>query len=215
LPRGSATLLEKPKEGDRTDDLPPAGLRERKKAKTRALIQAEALRLFRQRGYSETSVEDIAEAAEVSPRTVFRYFPAKPDLVRYDAFDEDLREAIRTQPRSLSAVGAIRAAMHTFFAALSGADLELQQERERLMRAVPELRAAMLDELARTVGELAAVIAERSDRPPDDDEVLAVAGAVIGVMIAIWLGGSEAEWSTDLVPRMDRYLALLETGFRL
>ena len=54
-------------------DVPPRlGLRERKKAKTRALIQEHALRLFQQQGYDETSIEQIAEAAEVSPSTVFR-----------------------------------------------------------------------------------------------------------------------------------------------
>jgi hypothetical protein len=146
---------------------------------------------------------------------VFRYFPTKPDLVRYDAIDEDLLDAFRAQPPSLSAVGAIRVAMRSVLGALGGADLEIQRERERLMRSVPELRAAMLDELGRTVGELAAAIAERSGRPPHDDEALAIAGAVIGVTIAVWLGGAEFDWSTDPAPRIDRYLALLEAGFRL
>jgi len=63
------------------------GLRERKKAKTRAAIRREAMRLFREQGYEETTVEQIAEAAEVSPSTFFRYFPTKEDVVLQDDFD--------------------------------------------------------------------------------------------------------------------------------
>src|SRR5580704_2257713 len=62
----------------------PDGLRERKKARTRASIREHALRLFREQGYHATTVEKIAEAAEISPSTFFRYFPTKEDLVLQD-----------------------------------------------------------------------------------------------------------------------------------
>lgn len=94
---------------DATGDPPRAGLRERKKAKTRALIQERALRLFREQGYEGTSIEEIADAAEVSLSTVFRYFPTKPDLVIYDDLDERMIAAFRAQPAELNAVqGAAR-----------------------------------------------------------------------------------------------------------
>ena len=76
------------------------GLRERKKEKMRAAIQRQALRLFREQGYDATTVSQIANAAEVSESSFFRYFPTKEDLVRWDEFDPLIVEAIKAQPAS-------------------------------------------------------------------------------------------------------------------
>jgi AcrR family transcriptional regulator len=197
-----------------TVEPPRLGLRERKKAKTRALIQEHALRLFREQGYEATSIEEIAEAAEVSPSTVFRYFPTKPDLVIYDDLDERMIEAFRAQAPELNAVQALRASVRSGFGGLAGEEMALQLERERLLRSVPELQSAMLGELARTVGEIADLVAERAGRPADDDAVLALAGAVIGVAIAAWLAVDEDAPAERFLDRVDTGIALLESGFR-
>lgn len=196
-------------------DVPPRlGLRERKKAKTRALIQEHALRLFREQGYDATSVEEIAEAAEVSPSTVFRYFPTKPDLVIYDDLDERMIEAFRAQPPELNALQALRASFRSGFGALAGQEMALQLERERLLRSVPELQSAMLGEFARTVGEIADLVAERAHRPANDDAVLALAGAVIGIAIAAWFAVDMDASPEQFLDRVDIGMALLESGFR-
>ena len=197
----------------RTDEPPRPGLRERKKAKTRALIQEQALRLFRERGYEDTSIEEIAEAAEVSPSTVFRYFPTKPDLVIYDDLDERMIDAFRAQPAELNPVQALRASLRSGFAGLAGEELALQLEREKLMRSVPELQGAMLGEFTRTLREIADLVAERTGRPADDDDVLALAGSVIGLSIAAWLGSEDESWTERFLARIDRGMALLESGF--
>ncbi len=198
-----------------SDDPPRPGLRERKRVKTRALIQEHALRLFREQGYDETSIEEIAEAAEVSPSTVFRYFPTKPDLVIYDDLDERMIEAFRAQPPELRAVQALRAVFRSAFGGLAGEELAQQREREALMRTVPELRSAMLGELARTLSEIAELVAERAHRPADDDAVLALAGAVIGLAIAAWFAADEDNWMPRFLARVDAGMALLESGFEL
>jgi AcrR family transcriptional regulator len=195
------------------DDPPRLGLRERKKAKTRALIQEHALRLFREHGYEATSVEEIADAAEVSPSTVFRYFPTKPDLVIYDDLDERMIEAFRAQPTELNAVQALRASFRSGFGGLGGEEMAIQLERERLLRGVPELQSAMLGEFARTVGEIAGLVAERAQRPADDDAVLALAGAVIGVAIAAWFAVDMDASPEQFLDRVDTGMALLESGF--
>jgi AcrR family transcriptional regulator len=197
-----------------TVEPPRLGLRERKKAKTRALIQEHALRLFREQGYDETSIEEIAEAAEVSPSTVFRYFPTKPDLVIYDDLDERMIEAFRAQTPELNAVQALRASVRSGFGGLAGEEIALQLERERLLRSVPELQSAMLGELARTVGEIADLVAERAGRPAADDAVLALSGAVIGIAIAAWLAVDEDAPAERFLERIDTGMALLESGFR-
>ncbi len=188
---------------------------ERKKAKTRALIQSVALRLFIEQGYDETSVEQVAEVAEVGPRTIYRYFPTKADLVLFRANQDPMVEAIRAQPRDLSAVQAIRQAVRAVVGHLSPEALQIQEQRERLARSVPELRARMLDEMAQSLSAIAAVLGERSDRAADTDEVSALAGAVQGIVMSLWLGEPVGAWRTGVLERLDRRLALLETGFHL
>src|SRR5271154_4796427 len=86
------------------------GLRERKKARTRAAIREHALRLFREQGYDATTVDQIADAADVSPSTFFRYFPTKEDVVLQDDVDVLALGAFEAQPAGLTPVAAFRAA---------------------------------------------------------------------------------------------------------
>jgi len=94
--------------GSSPDGKPKAGLRERKKPMTRAEIQRQALRLFRERGYEATTVAQIAEAPEVSESTFFRYFPTKEDVVLWDELDPPIFEAFSTQPAELGPIRALR-----------------------------------------------------------------------------------------------------------
>ena len=192
---------------------PPAvlGLRERKKARTRVAIQEHALRLFRDRGYDETTVEQIAEAAEVSPSTFFRYFPTKEDVVMYDVFDPILIDVFRRHPADLAPLTAFRRAMHEVFADLPVSEIRKQAEREELIRSVPELRLRMLEEFTRTLEVAIGLLAERTGRPTSDLAVRSLAGAVIGVSLATWLT-SETHLLEGYLEEMDAGLAQLEAG---
>lgn len=190
------------------------GLRERKKAKTRAAIQEHALRLFLEQGYEETTVEQIAEAAEVSPSTFFRYFPTKEDVVLYDVLDPVLLAAFRAQPAELSPIQALRSALQAVFGGMPAEEMEVSRERARLMQSVPELRSRVLDELARSVSLFAELAAERVGRPPDDFAVRTLSGAILGVIIGAWLTGA-ADLAGDFVSQMDAALAHLEAGLPL
>ncbi len=190
------------------------GLRERKKARTRAAIREHALRLFREQGYHATTVEQIAAAAEVSPSTFFRYFPTKEDVVLQDDFDILGVEAFDAQPADLSPVAAYRAAAAQMFAALTPEELARFRETTELTLTVPEVRARALDEFARTIDLTAAAVARRTGRDPDDFAVRNLAGALIGVIMAATMPWSQAP-ATDMFERVDAALAHLEAGLPL
>src|SRR5215469_3487724 len=193
---------------------PVQGLRERKKAKTRAAIQRHALRLFRTQGYEATTVEQIAEAAEVSPSTFFRYFPTKEDVVLYDPFDPVLIAAFKAQPAALSPMEAIRESLHVTLAAMSGEDREEQWERGKLILAIPDVRMRALDDFLATAQLLAELVASRLGRRPDDLALHTFIGSVIGALMAAFLAGVN-DPDADVVELMDESLRLLEAGLPL
>ncbi len=86
------------------------GLRERKKQKTRDTIVRVALELFNERGYEQTTIAEIADAAEVSPRTIFAYFPSKEDIVFCDMPEMEARlaKALRERPEGATALDVLR-----------------------------------------------------------------------------------------------------------
>jgi len=200
-----------------THDADQPGLRERKKAKTRASIREHALRLFREQGYAATRVEQIAEAAEVSPATFYRYFPTKEDVVLQDDLDVLAFEAMENQPAGLSPLAAVRAAMAEALPRFTEEERDRFRETTALTHEVPEIRARALDEFARTIDLFAAAMARRTGREPGDFAVRALAGAVFGVIIAITLPtlGQEPVEIDDLFATIDKGLALLEAGLPL
>jgi AcrR family transcriptional regulator len=195
-------------------DRPKPGLRERKKAKTRAAIQGSALQLFREKGYEATTVDEIAEAAEVSPSTFFRYFPAKEDVVMYDELDPIIFKVFAGQPAELNTIGALRASLREVFGRATPEELAKQDERAALIFSVPELRMRMLDELLRQMQVFAEQLAARIGRRGDDFAVQALVGAVVGVGIAVW-SSNGGMLATNYLDLMDQAFAQLEAGFTI
>jgi len=191
------------------------GLRERKKAKTRQAIQEQAIRLFRSQGYDRTTVEQIADAADVSPSTFFRYFPTKEDVVLYDALDPLLMEAFRRQPPELTALGAMREAMHEIWGALTAEEMDEQIERGRLAYTVPALRERYVMEMVRTVALMVDLVAERLGRSRDDFEIQVATGAVMGGVLAAMLPMYDGRPGVDAIELVDRAVDVLERGISL
>jgi AcrR family transcriptional regulator len=198
----------------RPHDRPALGLRERKKARTRAAIQQEALRLFRDQGYEATTIEQIAEAAEFSPSTFFRYFPTKEDVVMYDDLDPAVIAAYQAQPPSLGPIPALRNAIRQVFTELPPDAVRDMRERFDLIMAVPELRSRMVDELIRNIEMVAGLVAQRVGGDPGDLAVRAFAGSFIGAVMGV-LFTAPADGSVDYFVLLDETMEQLERGLTL
>jgi AcrR family transcriptional regulator len=197
------------------DHKPPTpGLRERKKAKTRAAIQEHALRLFQEQGYDATTVEQIAEAAEVSPSTYFRYFPTKEEVVLYDALDPVFIAEFEAQPPELTLIQAMREAMIAVFTTLPHEEIAKQWERGLLILSVPELRMRFWDQIAESFQMFAAVIAKRVGRPANDPAVLTFTGALGGAILAAMFANINT-LQENYTGVIDSALAYLEAGMPL
>jgi AcrR family transcriptional regulator len=188
------------------------GLRERKKLKTRRSIQEHALRLFREQGYEATTVEQIAEAAEVSPSTFFRYYPTKEDTVLTDEYDPLIVSTMRAQPPELSPAAAARNVLHDLVGGMLAVDRQRILERSRLMLSVSSLRARQWDQMHQTRDLLTQALAQRLDRSPADLEVRWFAAAVLSVWetaITTWV---ENDGQGDLLAMLDEAIAFLVAG---
>lgn len=139
--------------------------RERKKLETRQALERAALRLFAERGYEQTTVEDIAEAADVAVRTFFRYFSSKQDVLFGDVVTERvtrLRTGLAARPMDESPLESVTAVMDQLD--FDGPDEEQQiLARMDLMRQQPsfvgryleiidEMRLAVVDFVASRTG---------------------------------------------------------------
>ncbi|MEE6260517.1 acyl-CoA-like ligand-binding transcription factor [Plantactinospora sonchi] len=189
------------------------GLRERNKARTRAEIRRQALRLFRDQGYAATTVEQIAAAAEVSQSTFFRYFPSKEDVVLRDDLDPLVYEAFVAAPAELTPIQAFRSAIRTVYLGLSPEQRAEEWARHRLTQSVPELRARNLDSLLQAMGLFTEAVARRVGRQPDDLAVRAFVGALVGVGLAVLLNADQDP--SGYLELFDEGLAQLEAGLPL
>lgn len=163
---------------------PDLGLRERKKIKTRQAIRREAFRLIEAQGYGNTTVEQIADAAEVSTSTFFRYFPSKESVLLSNDLVEPIIDAFITAPRDLTPIAAYRHAVARTFAEMSEAERQDAITGQRLMYAIPEARGLLYGEYMRCIDLITDALKERLSEPAGDFERRMLAGAIVGVLMA-------------------------------
>lgn len=189
--------------------------RGRPPATTHHELERVALELFARKGFEETTVEDIALAAGVHRRTLFRYFPSKNDIVWgnfdsvLDRLREDLREARSSEPL-IKVLG--RAAVRS-----NRYPPEQQPElriRMTLITTVPSLQAHSMLRYEAWRNVVAEFAATRLQQKPDDLASLALGHAALGASMAAfsrWVANPE----DDLEDNLRQAYRLLETGFRL
>lgn len=190
------------------------GRREQKRQRILDTVHQKAIALFAKYGYDAVTVEKIAEAADISRSTFFRHFATKEATVLHNSLNPALLDEFRNQPSDITTIQALRNTVHEVFSRSSptiGED-ELHEQRYNLIRTVPQVQAAMLQELSKTIIMLAEVIAERTERMPTDPEVYILASALIGIVVGIVLDTSSTE---NYLARLDQALEQLEVGFAI
>ncbi|MEV5488074.1 TetR family transcriptional regulator [Streptomyces bobili] len=193
-------------------DRPQLGLRERKKIKTREAIRTAMYALVEEQGYEATTVEQIAERAEVSPSTVFRYFPTKEDIVLTDEYDPILLEELRSRPADEPWPDTIRDVMLAAARVGVEEDLRVARLRTRLMVEIPAVRSRMMESMSVTGRMICGALAERTGRDPDSLEVRVYATSFIGGLMEASLYWAENGHQGDFTDLVDRALGVLEHG---
>ena len=189
-------------------------LRERKRTRTMRMIQSEALRLFAERGYEDTTIEEIADAAAISARTFFRYFPTKEDVVLWDEYDPVSAEMLAARPAGEPIVQSVCAISREVLAQLQRRDRDRLLLRVRLTAAVPALRARTWEQQAVAAETLAADLAERAGLPPDDLGMRVIAAAISGTAIVVADAWQASGGRDDIATLFDAAATALSAGFR-
>ncbi|WP_407704592.1 TetR/AcrR family transcriptional regulator [Streptomyces spongiae] len=189
-------------------------LRERKKLKTRTAIRDATYRLIKEQGYETTTVEQIAEEAEVSPSTVFRYFPTKEDIVLTAEYDPLMEDLLRSRPADEPVLESLRWSIRQSLAlaVADTPDFEDNEMRIRLglMASVPALRSRMMETMSVTGGLLCRALAERTGRDEDDLEVRVYAMGLMGALLEAMIYWAEHDYQDDLMDVVDRTLATFQ-----
>jgi AcrR family transcriptional regulator len=187
-------------------------LRRRKRIRTKQMVQKEALRLFAEKGYDQTTVEDIAHAAAMSPRTFFRYFPSKEDVVLWDEYDE----------RPVAEVLQIRAGQDPYaqmilrtreiFADIYHKDPQLLLARTKLSFAVPEVRARFLNSQLTLIGPYIEQIADAVGAERDSLQLRVTLFALYSAMVVAVERWQRHDGREDLLHLFDEAIAALASA---
>ncbi len=193
-------------------DNPRLGLRERKKIKTREAIRSATYALVEEQGYDATTIEQIAERAEVSPSTVFRYFPTKEDIVLTDEYDPLIMEELRARPADEPWPDSLRYVMHRAVQLGMKEPLRVSRLRTRLMVEVPAVRSRMMESMSATGRMLCQAIGERTGRDPQSLEVRVYAMSLVGGLMETSMYWAEHAHEGDFDALLDRTLDVIGYG---
>ena len=190
----------------------PEGLRERKKQRTRDAIVEAAFGLFDERGFDGTTIAEIADAADIAPRTFFSYFPSKDDVVFHDfeAKHAIVASWLRDREPGTNTIDALRAGITSTNELIDDLHLWEKRCRKRLIRENESLAAHsqhLTGKFAELLGE--GVAQDLGDAPGDLRPRLVAAAAAAAVGVLDDMPDDDAEHSAET---LDSLLAFLRGG---
>jgi AcrR family transcriptional regulator len=179
------------------------------------MIQTEALRLFAEKGYAQTTVEEIADAALISPRTFFRYFPSKEDVVIWDEYDDPVAvEQLAARPDDEPLAETVRAVIRETLGGLYRHDPERLLTRVHLASTVPELRARLLDEQTHGIEQLRELLGSRRGARVDDLTLRVLGSAMLAAVFVALDAWQRDGGKADLLALLDQATDALAAGAR-
>ncbi|MFW0790649.1 TetR/AcrR family transcriptional regulator [Gordonia sp. CPCC 205333] len=171
--------------GPESSSGPRMGLREKRKERTRDAIREAAMKLFAAQGYSKTTVDQIAEAAEVSHTTFFRYFGSKEQVVIDDGMQERIEAEIAGIESGLSAFDFVRRMLTMMYALAADDEWASSSDRLRLIRSEPALHRRFQLESDQAITNARATLSAYTGVPTDDLRLKVFTWAVAGVLFHI------------------------------
>jgi AcrR family transcriptional regulator len=191
------------------------GLRARKRIAAMRRIQVVALDLFDERGFEAVTIEQIAERAEVSPSSVYRYFGTKEQLVLHDEFDLQLLDVVQTELASNPPVEAVRRAISALMTQFFGRDEDLARRKIRYWAEEPAVQAAAAQQSDQFAQLVAGALAEAAGHRADDLDVQVIAATLVWSLIAAARHWYASGFANPLEDELQHALDLVENGLRL
>jgi AcrR family transcriptional regulator len=188
------------------------GLRERKKLAAMRRIQLAALDLFDERGFDNVTIEQIAEAAEVSPSSVYRYFGTKEQVVLWDEVDVHLFDTVEAELQTYPPVEAMRRAIAEVMPQYFNPTNDLAKRKTRYALEEPALRAPLLEQTDELIQRVAEALARASGQPVHALEPQVIATSLISAMMAAARHWHTRGYETPIGDELERALAIVERG---
>ncbi|MEU6558251.1 TetR/AcrR family transcriptional regulator [Nocardia nova] len=190
------------------------GLREQHKIRTRTAIREAAMRLFAEQGYTPTTVEQIAKAADVSHTTFFRYFTSKEQVVISDDLAEEREATIAALPPGLGRFDLVRTLLREIYRISTEDPWASNPDRMRLIQAEPMLRTAYQIESDRALFGGVAFVADYLGIDPEDQRLRVFVAAVRGVLMHV-ANDVEDPRDPEVLATLLEAVDLLEQGLPL
>ena len=181
----------------------------RKAARTRALLQETATRLFAEQGYEATTVEQIVRTAGVSHMTFFRHFPTKDAVILDDGFDPTIAAAVAATPATLPPVTRVCTGLRTALFDLDVPEQEQVRQRVRIAAQHPTLRMGMY---ASTEATREAIVRVLRDDGADEFAARVAAAAVLAALTVALQEWCLSDDDVAMSARMGAALAVLDGG---